>query len=214
MIDLTKNEKPEILDQNGDAWTREYVEMVGSGASTDSWRKYAHEDIKRALKHETGDKCAYCESHIAHVAYPHVEHILPKSRRPELVCDWPNLTLACTVCNTKKGNYHDETTPLVNPYVDRVEDHLRFFGPLAVHITPDRGKVTIGRLKLNRQPLTFKRSEAIERARGLLERIHETVSQPLREILEEELEEMCSNSSEYAGAVRRFVADFRAQLSD
>lgn len=210
MIQLTKTERPEILSLQGDAWTQEYVELLHSEMATDSWRKYAHDDIKNALKSETRDKCAYCESHIDHVSYPHVEHILPKSRRPDLVCDWLNLTLACTVCNTEKSDYYDEQVPLVNPYQDAIEDHLRFYGPLAIHITTDRGKVTVSRLKLNRERLTFKRSEAIKRARSLLESIESAANTAVRAILEEELSEMCSDGSEYAGAVRRFVADFRA----
>ena len=45
-------------------------------------------------------------------------HKLPKSKFPELVCDWENLTIACPKCNTNKGDYDlPLECPLLGPAV-------------------------------------------------------------------------------------------------
>src|SRR5689334_21918786 len=94
---LTKTAVPQILAENGPLWTAEYAAAVAGGAAPPSrWR---HPAIIAALATETYRKCAYCEGVISDVSYPHVEHMLPKSARPDLVVDWANLTLACEVCN-------------------------------------------------------------------------------------------------------------------
>jgi uncharacterized protein (TIGR02646 family) len=54
------------------------------------------------LQQRLGDYCSYCERQIeTNLA---VEHVNPKSRTPALVNDWQNFLLACTNCNSSKGN--------------------------------------------------------------------------------------------------------------
>ncbi|MEO5346697.1 MAG: HNH endonuclease [Magnetococcus sp. YQC-9] len=54
------------------------------------------------LQARLGDYCSYCERQIAtHLA---VEHIRPKSLEPSLATDWSNFLLACTNCNSCKGD--------------------------------------------------------------------------------------------------------------
>ena len=68
--------------------------------------------LKAYLLQETHEKCAYCESKITHVDYGDIEHIVPKSVRPDLAVDLGNLTVACGVCNTNKSDYYNEKAPL------------------------------------------------------------------------------------------------------
>ena len=130
MIRLRKGCEPQVLVENRDAWTAEYVDWheTRTGREPD---KYRHQDIKAALEAETHCKCAYCEGRFKAVSYGHIEHKLPKSKCPNLVCAWTNLTIACQVCNTKKGDYYDPECRLLDPHVDDVETMVVFVGWLA-----------------------------------------------------------------------------------
>ena len=86
---------------------------------------YAADDVKRALRGDQSDKCAFCEHKVRVGSSGDVEHFRPKSavrqgRRDPLTLpgyywlayDWDNLLLACSNCNSRhKGNLF----PLVNP---------------------------------------------------------------------------------------------------
>ncbi len=202
MISLSKVEEPAVLVSNAAVWTAEFV------GGTDR-RRYAHEDIRNALRVETKRKCAYCESRMEHVAPGHVEHIIPKSVKPELVCQWTNLTLACPTCNTNKGNYYNTTCALVNPYEDDPDAHLRWIGPMVEAVTHDRGRTTITRLKLNRAELLYKRMSEMERALSILNQMTESPG-PISEALEEDLRAMVLDDAEYSAAVRSLVEAERA----
>src|SRR5688572_25480092 len=124
MIRLTKLEKPEILVENEEPWTTEYLEYVAGGRTPPEPSRYRHGQIKAAIQLETSEKCAYCESKVLHTYFGDVEHILPKSRLPELVVKWENLTFVCAQCNNRKRDYYDPEHPLIDPYVDNPEEHL------------------------------------------------------------------------------------------
>ncbi len=167
MIKLVKRPQPEVLVENKERWTDEYAAYKrGEDVPKAAARRYADRTVQEALKLETARKCAYCESRIEHIDYPHVEHILPKAKRPDLVCDWPNLTLACTKCNLAKDDYYEPDCELVNPYRDEIGDHLIFAGAHVYHRSNDRGLVTIDQIDLNR-------SEARRAPQGSYRGLHE-----------------------------------------
>ncbi|MBF6177718.1 HNH endonuclease [Nocardia otitidiscaviarum] len=172
MRQLTKGEKPAILKEKEDEWTAAYVAAVAAKKvqKPERWRD---PQIRKALGEETSGKCAYCEALMADVSYPHVEHLIPKKLRPELAHQWTNLTWACQVCNTEKGDFYDETDGLLNPYEDPVASHLHFSGPyLSFYLGALRGEVTVKQLKLNRMDLVHARAERLTKVREMLERWH------------------------------------------
>ena len=61
-----------------------------------------YRDALPYLENRIGLYCSYCEYPISHV--PEVEHIISKSRNPELITEWSNLLLCCKYCNTRKSN--------------------------------------------------------------------------------------------------------------
>lgn len=63
------------------------------------FKKYA--DARDDLIKRIGDYCSYCE---APLLAPAVEHIQPKSKEEALEKTWSNFLLACTYCNSAKGN--------------------------------------------------------------------------------------------------------------
>jgi len=198
MIGLVKLLEPEVLQQNKVAWTAEF-------AADSSSRRYAHEEIRATLRDETSRKCAYCESHVEHVSYVHVEHILPKSIFPALVVEWENLTLACQKCNVEKGDDFDAVCLLLNPYADDPDDHLYWLGPMLMSLSPDRGRRTISKIDLNRAELLFKRAERIEHAKGILH-LMDGASDAVRAALTSDLARLVAPGAEFSAAVRSFLA--------
>lgn len=207
MIRLAKRESPAVLVGNEERWTAEFAafQRGDSGVPSAAARRYAHQDIRDALRNETKKKCAYCESRIEHIDYVHIEHILPKVRRPDLVCKWENLTLACRRCNTCKGEYYEPTCELVNPYRDEVQAHLIFAGPFVAHRSPDRGRVTISQINLNRPDLMARRKEAIENVQRVLDLLRTQDDGPVKEALEGELDELIEAGAEFSATTHGFV---------
>jgi 5-methylcytosine-specific restriction endonuclease McrA len=125
-------------------------------------KQYSDEKLglKRHLLAETHDKCAYCESKITHVDYGDIEHIVPKSVRPDLATTLTNLTVACGVCNTNKSDYHNEKAPLVDPHADECRCEIVFFGwDVARAFCGGSGQHTLRELELNREPLSKRRED-------------------------------------------------------
>jgi 5-methylcytosine-specific restriction endonuclease McrA len=210
MIRLEKGPAPQVIVDQGAEWTARWVDFVQNGAEisdTDKSR-YRHPDIKAAAIAETFDKCAYCESKVTHTYYGDIEHILPKARRPDLFVSWPNLTLACKVCNTKKGDYYSEALPLLNPYDDDPSEHLRFHGPIVLHVPgSERGEVTVFRLNLARTSLIERRAERIASLKRLIDRWAAAAPGPVKELLLEAIQMELSAEKEYSAALQAFAKD-------
>lgn len=60
-----------------------------------------YRDARDYLINRLGDFCSYCEIPLT---APAVEHVQPKSLQPQLQNVWGNFLLACTYCNSAKGN--------------------------------------------------------------------------------------------------------------
>lgn len=202
---LHKAVPPDVLAREAAIMTADFAVARPSGvAAPTPWR---HSDIVSALIAETHGKCAYCEVVIADVAAPHVEHILPKSVRPDLVVEWQNLTLACPACNTAKGTYYSLASPLLSPYVHEPTAHLHFAGP-AVTARPgdDLGRRTVTKLKLMRAPLLIERAKRIQQCADLLDRWARAVDPDEKVIFEEEVHAFVQEDAEFAGVLRAFVS--------
>jgi hypothetical protein len=208
MRQLTKTEPPEVLQTNEDAWRQAFEEhvvanggVVGSGAPT----HYRHEQIRERLRVETAQKCAYCESQINHVTYDHIEHIFPRSARPDLVVSWKNLTLACPKCNNEKGDYYDPVVPLVHPYDQDPETHISFEGPLAVTDGHNFGYRTVVHCDLNRAQLLLRRAEALEHVEQLLRQAELLPDEGAKRAVLKEAWTLANDDAEYASVVRRYL---------
>ena len=120
-------------------------------------------------------KCAYCESAIIHVMYPHIEHFKPKSNYPELCFEWNNLLLACGVCNGArfKGDKFPESSnngPFVNPVSENPElffdfdwDNKTGIANILPKNGNPRGATTIKEIGLNRMDLVRHRSKVVRK---------------------------------------------------
>ncbi|MGM0860681.1 MAG: HNH endonuclease [Bacillota bacterium] len=198
MINLTKTDEPYILKNNSENWNRDLIGELGKGTPISKISlKYNHKDIKAKLLEETRGKCAYCESKINHAAYLHIEHILPKTKFPELTYKWGNLTISCPKCNLNKGDYYEDKLPLLNPYQDQIDKEITFWGPSLQYITA-KGKFTIYKLDLNRAELIERRAEKIDAMSELFLSYHDASIPVIREMYWKELDEMTKKEAEYS----------------
>jgi len=209
MIRLYKKAVPEeVATAIADRAAR-YAETRASGRPIPEALASAYKapEVKRLLREETADKCAYCESKILHIDYGDVEHIKPKDVFHELRYSYDNLTLACGVCNTRKGNYYNEEQPLLNPYVDVPDEHLLAVGPMVLRVPgSDRGLVTQKRLDLNRPALVERRSERLEAIATMADQLARTKLPAIREVLLDAIRQECDDENEYAFVARGYVS--------
>lgn len=203
MIGLPKGESPQVLIDNGPDWTSAYVAAVGTPAekAAEKWR---HPEIKECLNRDSEDKCAYCEAKIKDVAYGQVDHIKPKKPYSSLAHNWENLAWSCPVCNNNKGNFWDDDTPLLNPYVDPVEVHIVHLGHLVDWAVGDvRAELTIDQLELNRLELADSRLGRLRDVKSMVER-WASASGAHREMLESAIA-LDANAGEFTGSVVAFL---------
>lgn len=209
MIRLAKLEEPQLLKDNKDDWTRRYVQLVNKGEPVPNSLKYKYreKEIKEQIILETHNKCAYCESKIGHVCTGDVEHIIPKSKRPDLYVEWTNLTLACEECNrTGKKDYYDPNDPLINPYIDNPDNHLIAAGPLILNIPGDRkGYITKNVLDLNRSGLIERRVERIRALTNLAEMWAKETNGCVKSLLETQLKKEAEPDKEYSFIVKKYL---------
>lgn len=208
MIQLVKGAAPAILAQRAAEWTAELLAAIGAGKAGEEIRKarYNHQEIKAALLQETAGKCAYCESKFRHVAYGDIEHITPKSTDARRTYDWANLTMACDVCNTKKGDQDG----IVDPYeVDPEAVHFRFMGPMVTVLNEsETAKLAIAVLQLNRPELLERRKERIEDLSRRLGEVLSTKDAITRSALLKALVQgETQGDKEYAACARSYVRD-------
>lgn len=87
---------------------------VDRGSAPGDYAQY--EDAKADLVSRLGLFCCYCERPIKTLLA--VEHVLPKVLRPDLERDWTNFLLACTNCNSTKGDRPVDRAELILPDQD------------------------------------------------------------------------------------------------
>ncbi len=182
MIQVNRTPVPPILTRKANKWLTDYLNAINTyklkpNAANKKIKnkteiKYNHHHIKTALKDMFAGKCAYCESHIMHIDYGHIEHYKPKSLFPNECFKWENLLLGCSICNGPeyKGNHFPLVAPngpLINPTIENPDDFLSFkfdavTGTANVIDKHPRGLTTKNLLGLNRPDLVRHRSFVVK----------------------------------------------------
>ena len=215
MIKLEKGVEPTVLVQKSSMWTAAVVARLTAGERPTKTERsrYNHSDIKKVLIAETHGKCAYCESKLRHVSYGDVEHVVPKSDDPSKWFSWPNLTLACDVCNTNKSDAPVEGDTFIDPYSVDPEEHFWQMGPL---MTPkpgcDAAALTERLLELNRPELVERRTERQVSLLKMLDSFERCHNPKLKELLWEEFTAESQAHKEYAALSRAIVELARTKL--
>ena len=105
-------------------------------------------DYKPWLRDEFAFRCVYCLEREQWYPRPHgsfsVDHVLPQSTHPELICDYSNLVYCCCMCNSFK-----RAALLCDPTQVAFADHLAMGSDgLLVGLTAE-GRYLIDLLHLN-----------------------------------------------------------------
>lgn len=215
MIHLQKGVEPDVLAQNGGQWTQAVVDKLAAGEQPSKAAKgrYNNPKIKEALIAETHGKCAYCESKLRHISYGDIEHVVPKSEDPTKWFSWPNLTLACDVCNTKKSDAPVNRETFIDPYAVDPEDHFWQTGAL-IHPRPghDAAALTERLLELNRAELLERRAERLNSLMKMLDVVERCADPNLKIILWDDFCKEAEADKEYAALSRWVVALARQKL--
>lgn len=194
MRSVSRTEKPQILIKNERVWTIELLTALNKLSENISFddpqrqykinkqckvskvtdtitSRYNHPEIKLALQNMYEKRCCYCEGKISAQTIDHIEHFRPKSLFPHLVVDWDNLHCCCPICNQNKKDRWDHNYPILDPTIDRIEDHLGFdlnTGEI-INIQGDLGaQNTIDHPQLNRLELVKERKSLIKKYRELI----------------------------------------------
>lgn len=199
MITLVKLEKPDILVKNEQKWVNQMMEYVDKGEVVPKGiiGKYSHNKIKTQLLLETNQKCAYCESIITAIDYGDIEHIIPKSHVPIKTFDWSNLTIACGKCNQNKGDYHNPNLPLINPYLDKPEEIIVFWGPLISPRT-QKAEITVKKLKLDRPELFERRTSLLKTIQPMIQWYLSVKDYSLKKEIYQDLLKYTNKDKEYS----------------
>jgi hypothetical protein len=216
MIKLSKIAKPDVLTENGEAWTQKLLAKIASNLEPTPTEKtrYRHPDIKAALVAETHGKCAYCESKLQHIHHGDVEHIFPKSRAPEKTFEWCNLTFSCEICNQNKSDKDPHLEHIIDPYHIDPALHLQFLGSLVFSLGSPLGKNTEVILDLNRVGLCEARKEHLVRVMGIFETIfrEELPLVTRKSIYENLLAQEGSSSAAYSAMTVSALTTLRKKL--
>ena len=123
---------PAVLRKDGLGKTTDLIKAIEEGNNSPTIDSlYRHPDVKRQLKSDQNEKCAYCERKL-NGDYGAVEHYRPKGgwqqesgdslNKPGyywLAFEWSNLLFCCDECNT---SYKMNLFPLANPDSRNIEN--------------------------------------------------------------------------------------------
>lgn len=228
MIKVKRCEAPANLNRYKDRWTNNLLAEIASQGGDVSkvkdsfWDKYNKPYVRATLIDMFHGKCAYCESKIVHVEYPHIEHYRPKKKYPPKTFAWCNLLLACAICNgaSYKGTNFpldgDGDPLLIDPCVDDPRQHLRFENFFLVAIT-EKGTETRETLGLNRDELQDYRRGKCNFFSYLIRCLVDQFRDGETELYQEGrtiIQGMLSKNSEYAGMYRQVFLDALENITD
>jgi hypothetical protein len=112
-----------------------------------------YREYKDWLRDEFVFRCVYCLEREAW--HPHrgaafaVEHILPQSTRPDLICEYDNLAYACLRCNSLK-----QDAETLDPSRVALGEHVSVQSDGAIVALTDEGREFVALFRLDLPPAT------------------------------------------------------------
>jgi HNH endonuclease len=215
MIELSKLNEPDVLKEYKEEWRAQYLSYFDHDGDkyikksditipNSLVRKYNNSKIKAQLLKETNEKCAYCESKMLHITYSDIEHIKPKSLKPELIFEWENLTIACEECNRRhKKDYYDENAELLNPFKEDPGKSIYAFGPLLKHVIGNKkGWRSCNIIGLNREKLIERRIDRIKNVSSMIDQWYQETNEGHKNILYKEILKEMEPDKEYSLVIK------------
>ena len=102
-----------------------------------------YKNAKSDLLDRIGAYCSYCERR----GDLHVEHVVPKSRKPDLENDWTNFLLGCRNCNGIKGNRNQSRNGYLWPDRNDTETAFEYLPDGIVKVRANRRKTERARAR-------------------------------------------------------------------
>ncbi len=156
-------------------------EIVKDDAANKKWKdsyKIFKENIRNHLKLQQYGRCAFCRCVISvGTGYANLEHLISKADYPQFKTLPENLVYCCWQCNSSKIKRNTINNPvaskasqefpissigfiIINPYLDKYEDHIDFFDDIIISAKPGsvKGANTIEFYKLARPELAEERA--------------------------------------------------------
>ena len=96
-------------------------------------RFHPYNKAKSNLLERIGEYCSYCER----TGDLHVEHVVPRRRRPDLTEEWTNFLLGCTNCNGIKSNRNHSRDGYIWPDRDDTEAAFEYLPDGIVRVRHD-----------------------------------------------------------------------------
>lgn len=213
MKNVVRLPDPLSLQQNAVTWRAELLDKIdecrqnGCEVPDKYYDKYYQKDVKDTLETMFASLCCYCEGPTGTVEFGHIEHRKPKKKYPEYTYDWDNLHLACTHCNTVKGEKYSEAAPILDAVNDIIFDHMTYeVKPTGVWVKPLtlRGQTTEQHTRLNRSKLREYRLNTFLEVIGLIMKICQNRNAPGVPVVMAQLDAMCNG---LYGSVIRFAKE-------
>lgn len=200
---------PSNLKQKSEKFKKELKKGINI---TKDWTNFRKSDIGKQtelhLKEMYAGCCAYCEGIVGTTGYNQIEHFRPKSKFPELCYEYDNLHLACSKCNSNKGNKFCED--FIDPSVDEPTEHIEYCG-WTVRGKDDIGKQMINVTKLNDDDRIQYRKKCCDEYKKRIETIFngikdiEKMTEPIKQLVLESLEDIyrgMKHGSQYCTMVK------------
>lgn len=160
------------------------LEVVAVSKKAAEWDRQTNnvKEFKAAIKTEgmriQHDRCAWCTLPIGARGRrtAHRDHIAPKKQYPKWTFLPKNLVLTCEYCNgfsvkcdldtiqTEAENYDDIEFHIVHPYIDEVDQHVKFSldatgHGVVIEGVSEKGRWTIKEMQLDDGHLTVLRAQ-------------------------------------------------------
>lgn len=136
------------------------------------------ERLREYLREQQNGRCAYCRLKLhENVATSEIEHIVPKSKKPQWMYEPFNLCLSCKLCNSIKGyrkkileNRADSASTLprsssdykwIHPYLDIYSEHIELVDGVLYRGKTKKGKYTIWLCGLDRYQVAAERADVL-----------------------------------------------------
>jgi len=195
MRNVKRLPKPTSLG-NASKWKKALLDKikeckkVGTKVPRSFYNKYKKSDVRKALEDMYEGLCCYCEGRVGVVEFGHIEHRKPKTEYPQETFDWDNLHLACTTCNTLKGDKYDTKYPILDAVNDSpISSHLDYENYWREAVSK-RGETTIEHTQLNREGLRNVRKEVLWEVLKLISEIKRHSDSPAALLKKQQLKEM------------------------
>ena len=158
MHKVLRNEPPKELDEKNIDFNKQTLHSKEE--ITNAWNSFTRSSLKQKTLEQLNlmfkGCCAYCEGYYRDTSFSHIDHFKPKSIYPNLMFDYNNMNLSCTICNQSKSDIDDDR--LINPTIDEPSKHLQY-RTYMLYPLDERGRFTIETFKLNSNERTCAKEE-------------------------------------------------------